>query len=107
MVYHRNHVLIRCAQPNLCYGFLSGCVLTNVAMLTLLGANSPMMCTLRVWTMSLPPVLAMACLFAKSYRVYKLFTNTSMRKIVITDFDLHVLRHAVPLLRRGHVLAAT
>jgi len=64
--------------------FIGGCALFNCSTLTLIGPNSDPLCLLRMWSFHMLLVTALAPLFVKVWRMWRLVGSTNIRRVSIS-----------------------
>lgn len=84
----RKRKIIRLAQPLLCKLFAGGCTALCLANISNLGEHSSATCAARPWVLHIPLTFSFACVFAKVWRVHKIFGNKQMKKMKINNKTL-------------------
>ncbi|XP_027040338.1 gamma-aminobutyric acid type B receptor subunit 2-like [Pocillopora damicornis] len=85
-VTYRKHQFIKMSSPKFNDITVIGCLLSYIEMFLSAYANSDYtehdisLCYIRIWLLSTGFTLAFGGIFVKTWRVYKIFTNTQMRK---------------------------
>lgn len=92
ILYYRKERVIRWSSPVFCLcvccGFGLACVGQVIDAFLADGGMTAVACNTITWLELVGSVLAFAALFAKTYRVHKIFNNATLKKIKITDRDL-------------------
>eukprot|EP00004_Rigifila_ramosa_P011563 TRINITY_DN2478_c0_g1_i6.p1 TRINITY_DN2478_c0_g1~~TRINITY_DN2478_c0_g1_i6.p1 ORF type:complete len:1962 (-),score=419.81 TRINITY_DN2478_c0_g1_i6:25-5091(-) len=87
-IRNRGEVRINRQQPVFCIVTQAGCMLGLFLLVPFVGEPTASLCLARMW---LPPIaftLVYAALFAKTWRVYRIFHNPSLKLITITTGDM-------------------
>jgi ABC-type branched-subunit amino acid transport system substrate-binding protein len=85
----RESPIIKASSPNLLIVFLIGSMFIYASIITWgLSAVSAATCYLQSWLLSFGWTIMFGALFAKSWRIYKLSSNTSLQIFKITDTQL-------------------
>lgn len=85
LVKHRRTYVVRATSPIFTGIIVIGAFMQILAGFTWIGAPTFSTCQSRVWLFGLGFVLSMATLFAKNYRIYKIFSNDSFEIQPFTD----------------------
>ena len=106
----KKHPVMRSSQPLFCGIFASGCALICIQTFVYLGEASDVSCLARYFLYNLLFTLAFGSLFAKTWRVWKVFANKQLKKVRVKNRDtLKVLGFLlfveVGLLLLGHFMA--
>jgi hypothetical protein len=88
IIYFRKHKVVRSLQWKFSAWFALGLVVINLCCMSLVGQNTDFTCMMRPWLINLSLVFAFVPLFLKTRRVYKIFTNPRMKRVIITDGDM-------------------
>ena len=87
--YFRRHKVMSSSSPvfmvAICVGAAIGCVAIFFRLLAPLSEST---CALVMWLPTVSTVVVIACLLAKTHRVHRLFTNSSLQKVVVSDRDV-------------------
>eukprot|EP00004_Rigifila_ramosa_P005704 TRINITY_DN16371_c0_g1_i1.p1 TRINITY_DN16371_c0_g1~~TRINITY_DN16371_c0_g1_i1.p1 ORF type:complete len:988 (-),score=221.17 TRINITY_DN16371_c0_g1_i1:10-2745(-) len=89
-VYMRDEPVIRRQQPLFCVLTLLGCVMAIFAVMPFVGKPTATTCAARMWVPPIAFTMLYGALFAKTWRIYRIFNNPSLKAIVITNVDLAV-----------------
>ena len=81
----RNERAVIYADWRFTCAFIFGCALLNASSLTLLGPNTETTCLLRMWSFHFFFDLALAPLFIKVYRMYRLVGMENIRRTTISN----------------------
>ena len=83
----KKHPIIKSTQYFFALIYLVGCAGMSIQMVVFLDEATDMMCTLQYWLFNLFFTISFGALFAKTYRVYKVFNNSKLRKVRFTNAD--------------------
>ena len=82
---------VKASQPMFLRIISYGCILLSVVpLLFLLSRDSAFACMIKFWVLHLVLTLILACFCVKTYRVYKIFENASLKKVKLSDHKLMV-----------------
>jgi gamma-aminobutyric acid type B receptor len=87
IIVKAKHPVIKSSQPMFCIVFATGCALICLQILTFLGEATDATCALRNWLFNCLFTLAFGSIFAKTWRVWRVFSNTHLKKIRLTNMD--------------------
>ncbi|GMH84901.1 hypothetical protein TrST_g12797 [Triparma strigata] len=87
IIVKKKHPVIKSSQPAFCVIFAVGCSLVCLQIITFLGDASDGSCAARNWIFNCLFTLAFGSLFAKTWRVWRVFSNTHLKKIRLTNMD--------------------
>ena len=87
IIVKAKHPVIKSSQPMFCIVFATGCALICLQILAFLGEASDAICALRNWLFNCLFTLAFGSIFAKTWRVWRVFSNTHLKKIRLTNMD--------------------
>jgi len=91
LLYHYNHVVMKAGQREFLLLMCLGGLWCNLAAVSFLGPNQERMCVTRVFSLLFSLTLLIGALTVKVYRIYRIWNNSSMRRIVITAKDMFKL----------------
>jgi len=83
--FYKHKKIVKFAQPLLCKLFAVGCVTVCLTNIFTLGYHYDAMCLARPWVFHLPVTFTFSCLFAKVYRVHRIFGNKKLKKMKIEN----------------------
>eukprot|EP00004_Rigifila_ramosa_P016937 TRINITY_DN406_c0_g1_i4.p1 TRINITY_DN406_c0_g1~~TRINITY_DN406_c0_g1_i4.p1 ORF type:complete len:2538 (+),score=464.25 TRINITY_DN406_c0_g1_i4:68-7681(+) len=86
--WNRAVPIIRRQQPLFCALTLLGCIMAIFSIMPLVGRPTSVTCGARMWVPPLAFTLVYGPLFAKTWRIYRIFNNPSLKTIVITNTEL-------------------
>ncbi|GMH53283.1 hypothetical protein TL16_g01415 [Triparma laevis f. inornata] len=87
IIVKKKHPVIKSSQPAFCVIFAVGCSLVCLQIITFLGDATDGVCAARNWIFNCLFTLAFGSLFAKTWRVWRVFSNTHLKKIRLTNMD--------------------
>mmetsp|Transcript_2777 Transcript_2777/g.5792 ORF Transcript_2777/g.5792 Transcript_2777/m.5792 type:complete len:1366 (+) Transcript_2777:83-4180(+) len=87
IIVKAKHPVIKSSQPMFCIVFATGCALICLQILSFLGEATNTSCALRNWLFNCLFTLAFGSIFAKTWRVWRVFSNTHLKKIRLTNMD--------------------
>jgi len=91
-IYHWDNSVICAASPTFLMLVLFGSVLLYLSVLTFLpNLINDALCKLRAWFLGVGFVIVFGACFAKSWRVYRLYSNTSIKVKRIPDRDVWLI----------------
>uniref|UniRef100_A0A7S2WLK5 G-protein coupled receptors family 3 profile domain-containing protein n=1 Tax=Mucochytrium quahogii TaxID=96639 RepID=A0A7S2WLK5_9STRA len=83
-----NHVVMKAGQREFLALMCFAGIWCNIAGISFLGPNESGMCITRVFSLLFSVALLVGALTVKVYRIYKIWNNSSMKRIIITAFDM-------------------
>ncbi|KAI8899214.1 hypothetical protein BC833DRAFT_586649 [Globomyces pollinis-pini] len=89
-IYRTKPVFI-CSSVPMLYGYLVGLTLWLVGIIIYTIPKTQITCSLSIWFISLGFTIAFATLFAKMYRIHRIFNNTKLKLIKLTNGYLYQL----------------
>eukprot|EP00743_Colponemidia_sp_Colp-15_P002071 GILK01002247.1.p1 GENE.GILK01002247.1~~GILK01002247.1.p1 ORF type:complete len:687 (+),score=85.68 GILK01002247.1:66-2126(+) len=98
---HRNTFMMRATSPVFNYVILLGCVIGCVAAVIFVlqpSANNGL-CDVRIWLTGTAVITVLGPLFAKTYRIAKLFHNPKLRAVRLTDKEMLMKAGALILIQ--------
>ncbi|GMH56450.1 hypothetical protein TrRE_jg10491 [Triparma retinervis] len=87
MIIKKSHPVIKSSQPLFCIVYGVGCSMICIQMLFYLGEATNFSCGMRYWLFNIIFTLSFGALFAKTWRVWRVFSNTHLKKIRLTNMD--------------------
>jgi gamma-aminobutyric acid type B receptor len=87
IVIKKSHPVIKSSQPLFCIVYGGGCSFICIQMLFYLGEATDFTCGMRYWLFNVIFTLSFGALFAKTWRVWRVFSNTHLKKIRLTNMD--------------------
>ena len=91
MIYfyvNRNEKIIKKSSPVFCQLILFGIIMVNSSLIIWTLTQTQVTCIVKLWVLCLGFALIMGNLLAKTYRIFKIFTNIKVSTAAITDIDL-------------------
>lgn len=91
MVYfyiNREEKVIKKSSPVFCQLILFGIIMVNASLIIWTIPQTQFTCILKIWILCVGFALIMGNLLAKTYRIFKIFTNVKVSTSAITDLDL-------------------
>jgi len=110
MIVKKTHPVIKSSQPLFCIVYGLGCAFICLQMVFYLGEATNFTCGMRYWLFNIIFTLSFGSLFAKTWRVWRVFSNTHLKKIRLTNMDtlrvmFLLLLMEVILLALGQIMA--
>ncbi|GMI47717.1 hypothetical protein TrCOL_g6427 [Triparma columacea] len=87
MIIKKTHPVIKSSQPLFCIVYGVGCSVICIQMIFYTGEATDFSCGMRYWFFNLVFTLSFGALFAKTWRVWRVFSNTHLKKIRLTNMD--------------------
>lgn len=89
LVFHWNSNVVRSASKNFLFLSLVGVMLQGISLFFWIGKATAPTCILRFWFFGIGYSLVFSCIFAKNYRVWRIFSEKeSFKRIEILDIHL-------------------
>eukprot|EP00004_Rigifila_ramosa_P028878 TRINITY_DN9_c0_g1_i4.p1 TRINITY_DN9_c0_g1~~TRINITY_DN9_c0_g1_i4.p1 ORF type:complete len:3547 (-),score=946.75 TRINITY_DN9_c0_g1_i4:148-9951(-) len=85
---HNNAPVIKAASPLFCQLVLMGLMLDLVGILTQYDRPTDTLCLARAWVPSVAFTIFLSNLFVKTWRIWRIFDNKRMKRVVITNGNL-------------------
>jgi hypothetical protein len=90
LIVHRDHPVIKAASPVFCLLILFGCVLGYVYVIIIALTPTDVLCAVQPFIGHAAFALSFASLFAKTYRVAKIFGSKNLRVTIFRNGELMV-----------------
>lgn len=89
VIYRRKSKIVKNENLSfLCYSIISLLILSVVGVVYVIPPDNKIVCAMRVWLLSLSIDLIFSIMFSKAWRINKLFNNTKLEKIKISNMLL-------------------
>lgn len=84
---HKTEEIVRYMQPTFSLLFLIGSAGALLSTISLVGSNTDSWCLARTWLLEVPTSIAFAALYAKMYRVWRIFAHR-FKRVTISNYKL-------------------
>jgi len=86
--YYRNDSVIKASSPVFVIGVGIGCLLACAGIILQMGRPEEDICMARIMIPSVALTVILSNLFVKTWRVWRIFDNKRLKRVVITNWDL-------------------
>lgn len=92
----QRHIVFRASSPVFLSIVILGCVLAFISVFFWMGVPSANWCNLRIWLGGLGFSITYSALIMKNYRIWRLFSKSSLKVFKITNMEL-ILKGVLPM----------
>jgi len=85
---YRDTALVQSLSPKFCYLIILGTVMGFIGVIVQAGTPTDPLCMSRIWLPGLAFSFVFSNVFVKTWRIWRIFDNKAIRKVVITDKEL-------------------
>lgn len=88
---YRDTYVVKSLSPIFCYLILFGAIIGFIGIISQAGTPTNSMCLARIWLPGLSFSFVFSNVFVKTWRIWRIFDNKAVRKVVLTDRELLLL----------------